>query len=104
MIGVTIISKAHAGKGSELAEAWLNCAKRTLAHDPGCKSFNVMRSHDNPDQVLVFEVYGSKEELDAHNASDLSKELLPTLIPLVAGAPDIHMADLLTPFSSDSSR
>lgn len=99
MIGITILSTALPGKGDELASAWLNAAKQTLAHDPGCKSFNVTRSRSNPDQLLVFEVYASKEAHDAHNASDLSKELLPTLIPLLAGMPDIYEADVLTPLS-----
>lgn len=96
MISVTIVATAHTGKGEELAAAWNHCAKLALTHDPGCKTFHVSRSRDNPDQVLVFEIYGSKEAFDAHSTSELAKELLPTLVPLVSGEPRIYVADLLT--------
>ncbi len=96
MIGVTIITTAQEGKGEELAAAWLNAAKLVLQQDPDCKGFTVSRNKENPDELLCFEIYTSQEALDAHNASELSKELLPTIIPLVAGPPTMYISEILS--------
>ncbi|WP_253830837.1 putative quinol monooxygenase [Prauserella aidingensis] len=104
MILVTILSTAPAGRGEELAAAWLHAAEQTLARDPGCKSFSVARSHDDQDQVVASEIYESKAALDAHNSSDLSKELMPGLVPLIAGQPQVYVGDLLTADGPSSSR
>ena len=95
MIGVTIIAMAQPGKGQELAEAWFRAGKRTMAQDPECKSFVVSIDRENPDQVIASEIYTSQEAVDAHNSSDLAKELLPVLMSLAAGPPTVYTGDVL---------
>ncbi len=48
------------------------------------------------DQLIASEVYTSQEALDAHNDSDIAKEIIPTMISLSAGPPTVHVADVVS--------
>ncbi len=95
MIGATIIATAQPGKGEELARVWADAGRKTLLHDPECHSFVVALSIENSDLVIASEIYTSKAALDAHNDSDLAKELLPALMPLVDGPPTVYVANVV---------
>ena len=66
-----------------------------MAQDPECKSFVVSIDRENPDRVIASEIYTSQEAVDAHNSSDLAKELLPVLMSLAAGPPTVYTGDVL---------
>ncbi len=95
MISVTIIAKAQPGKGQELAKAWAAAGQRTLAEDPECTSFVLAIDQEDADQIIASEVYTSQAALDAHNASELSQEIVPVLMELSAGPPSIYHADVV---------
>ncbi len=95
MICVTVIANAQPGKGQELAQVWAEAGQRTLAEDAECTSFVVGISKEDPDQLIASEVYTSQEALDAHNDSDIAKEIIPTMMSLSAGPPTVHVADVV---------
>lgn len=95
MISVTIVTLAHPGMGDELEQAWVFAARQAVEKDPGCRAIHISRSLDNPDRILAFEIYGSADELAAHNQSALSQELRPILERLVCAPPEIHVATLI---------
>ena len=96
MICVTIIATAQPGKGEELAAIWAQAGQRTLDEDPACKSFVVGISQENPDQLIASEVYTTQEALEAHNDSDISKEIIPVMMAMSAGPPTVHVATVVT--------
>lgn len=45
-------------------------AAECLAHEPGCRQFQVVRLDSTPPHVLFFEAYDDAAAFDAHRASD----------------------------------
>lgn len=89
MIGVTVIVEARPEAADAMQTFWAGTARRVLAEDPGCRLMHVQRCESQPNRFVVFEIYGSQADLEAHEASALSKELLPELVPLMAGPPQV---------------
>jgi len=53
-------------------------------HEPGCLTFRVNRSNDDPNALLLYEEYADQAALDAHSASPHFKEIiLGTIVPLL---------------------
>ena len=48
-----------------LEQAVLDAAQ-SVAKEPGCRQFDVTRSREHPNQVLLYEVYDSAAAFDAH--------------------------------------
>jgi quinol monooxygenase YgiN len=47
-------------------EAAVADASASVANEPGCRQFDVTRSNEHPNRVLLYEVYDSQEAFDAH--------------------------------------
>ena len=41
-------------------------ASASVANEPGCRQFDVTRSNEQPNRILLYEVYDSEEAFDAH--------------------------------------
>jgi quinol monooxygenase YgiN len=47
-------------------EAAIADAGASVANEPGCRQFDVTRSNEDPNRVLLYEVYDSAAAFDAH--------------------------------------
>ena len=47
-------------------EAAIADASASIANEPGCRQFDVTRSNEDPNRVLLYEVYDSSAAFDAH--------------------------------------
>jgi quinol monooxygenase YgiN len=47
-------------------EAAVADASASVANEPGCRQFDVTRSSEQPNRVLLYEVYDSAAAFDAH--------------------------------------
>ena len=45
-------------------------------NEPGCRAYQVSRSEENPDLLLLYEVYDDQAALDVHASSDHFKEIV----------------------------
>jgi quinol monooxygenase YgiN len=95
MIAVTLILQAKPGTADAMATFWEQAAQRVLKEDPGCRLLHAQRDASDPHRFIVFEIYGSQAELDRHNQSELSKQLMPGLIELLAGPPQVMSGELV---------
>jgi len=66
MISMVIIVEAAEGKAEMFAEYITEEARDVLEHEPGCRSFVVSRSVDDPQLFTLAEVYDDQAALDAH--------------------------------------
>ena len=66
MISLVIIVEAAEGKADLFAEYIAEEARDVIANEPGCRSFMVSRSVENPKTFTLAEVYDDKAALDAH--------------------------------------
>jgi len=58
------------------AEALLHELRDASRSEPGCLTFNVARSIENPNVFLLYEEYRDQHALDAHFASDHFQRLV----------------------------
>lgn len=61
--------RARPGAADEVVEA-LREYTRVVRTEPGCVSFTAHRDRADPDAFVLYEVYRSQADLDAHVASD----------------------------------
>lgn len=64
-------------------EAAVADASASLADEPGCRQFDVTRSTDAPNRVLLYEVYDSEAAFDAHLEMPHLKAFRDRIEPLV---------------------
>jgi (4S)-4-hydroxy-5-phosphonooxypentane-2,3-dione isomerase len=66
MISLVIIVEAMQGKADLFAEYIAEEARDVMANEPGCRSFVVSRSLDEPHTFTLAEVYDDQAALDQH--------------------------------------
>ena len=54
---------------SDFAELVAEQARRSLADEPGCLTFDVCHDPENPRVVILYEIYRSRADFDAHLAT-----------------------------------
>lgn len=54
------------GKMDAFLEAALDDARHSVADEPGCRQFDVIRPQGSDDAVVFYEVYDSRADFDAH--------------------------------------
>jgi quinol monooxygenase YgiN len=77
-------------------------AAMSLEHEPGVIYYAFARGVDEPDTVLVVEVYQDAAAQAAHMATDWVRESLPKSMALIEGKPDIKQ--YVTPGSEPVTR
>ena len=68
---------AKPGKGAELAQAFRERAKETTKED-GCMQFEIFRSAEHPDRLVMLELWRDQAAFDAHAKLNTTK---PPLAP-----------------------
>jgi autoinducer 2-degrading protein len=66
MISLVIIVEAAEGKADLFEEYIAEEARDVMAGEPGCRSFVVSRSFENPHTFTLAEVYDDQAALDQH--------------------------------------
>lgn len=76
-IRLVVTMRAKAGKGAALAQAFLPLTKETQK-EPGCEQYEIFRSEEDPDKLVLLERWRDQAALDAHMAVLRSRGPLPT--------------------------
>lgn len=58
-------------------------ASASVANEPGCRQFDVTRPEDQPNQVVLYEVYDSPAAFEAHLATPHLQAFRERIEPLV---------------------
>jgi quinol monooxygenase YgiN len=64
-------------------EAAVADASASVANEPGCRQFDVTRSSEQPNRVLLYEVYDSAAAFDAHLEMPHLKTFRDRIEPMV---------------------
>jgi (4S)-4-hydroxy-5-phosphonooxypentane-2,3-dione isomerase len=64
-------------------EAAIADASASVANEPGCRQFDVTRSNEEPNRVLLYEVYDSAAAFEAHLAMPHLQTFRDRIEPLV---------------------
>jgi quinol monooxygenase YgiN len=59
-------------------------ASASVAKEPGCRQFDVTRSNERPNHILLYEVYDSEAAFDAHLKTPHLKAFRDQIDPWVA--------------------
>jgi len=88
-----------AGKEEEFQQVFLVMRAGVLAHEPGCRMYDLYRNRavdaSGNAQFVVMEQWADQAALDNHREQPHMKEGLPKLASLVAGAPDSQFFDIV---------
>lgn len=87
-------AKAQLGKEKELEKALLNVAKPTR-EQPGCVSFSLYRSTENPGMIVGLERWESSEAHDTHLKGAHVAKLMSEMGPVLAETPSIISYEII---------
>jgi autoinducer 2-degrading protein len=62
--------RLHPGKSEAFMPLLLENARHSLADEPGCRRFDVLRPVEGADRVVLYEIYDSEDAFDAHRTTD----------------------------------
>ena len=58
-------------------------AKASVAEEPGCRQFDVLQDHDNPNRVVLYEVYHDAAAFQDHLGRKHTQTFLAAAKPLI---------------------
>lgn len=88
VLTVVATFQARPGKEADLRAALISLLAPTR-EEPGCVSYDVHQSADDPAKFLFYENWESKEALDAHMRSPHLQKLVPRVDELCMAFPQI---------------
>jgi quinol monooxygenase YgiN len=90
---VTLIAKIKAKQGSEqqLEDAFHDMIKKVRAAEPGCQTYILHKSNQDPTTFVWFETYADQAAFDNHRKTDHMKEMGQRIANLLDGRPQIEM-------------
>jgi quinol monooxygenase YgiN len=72
------------GRADEVIAALERMAPLVKAHEPGCRMYQVSRATEQPDLLLLYELYADAAALEAHRTTPHFKEIIEgTIVPLL---------------------
>ncbi len=84
MIVLTAKYHLQSGKGPEVDAALKRMAPLVKEHEPGCTLYQASRSQQNPDLLLLYEIYADEAALQAHRETPHFKEIIEgTVVPML---------------------
>jgi quinol monooxygenase YgiN len=92
MITVTAIQKAKSSQKPRL-EALMKELTVQVRKEPGCSTFDYLRSRDNPNSYLVIEQYVDQQALTFHQSTDYLKRFIPQMMECLEQAPAVVIYD-----------
>ena len=73
---LVITLSAAPGKGAQFAAAFQKRCEEVRT-EPGCEQFEIFRSADDPDKLVLLERWSDQAALDAHAKMNTTREPLP---------------------------
>ncbi len=91
-MSLTLIAriKAKAGSEQQLEEAFRAMIPKVRAAEPGCQSYVLHRSNQDPTLFVWYEVYRDQAAFDQHRKTDHMKEMGAKIAPLLDGRPQVE--------------
>ena len=84
MITMVARYKVRPGQGDAVETALQRMAPLVKEHEPGCATYQVNRSTDDPDSFLLYEQYVDEAALEAHRQTPHFKEIIEgTIVPML---------------------
>lgn len=72
-------------------------AQDSVGKEPGCFQFDVMQTLDDPNKVVLYEVYASEQAFQMHMGMTHTQTFLAAAKPLVRGQRVLRMARKVAP-------
>lgn len=91
MIGIVAKLKVQQGKESEFERVFLNLRENVLAHESGCKLYELYRMKDDPQTYVVMERYETDQDVDKHRKTDHFRAAGKEFQSILGGAPEVTM-------------
>jgi quinol monooxygenase YgiN len=80
MIVLTAKYHVQPGKVEEVEAALKRMAPLVAESEPGCSLYQVSRSQDNTELLLLYEVYADEEAIQAHRETPHFKEIIEGIV------------------------
>ena len=92
-MSVTLIARIKAKPGSEheLETAFRDMIKKVRAAEPGCLTYVLHKSNQDPTTFVWYETYTDQASFDAHRKTDHMKEMGTRIKDLLDGRPQVEM-------------
>jgi quinol monooxygenase YgiN len=68
-------------------------ARHSVAYEPGCRQFDILRPENSSDPVVFYEVYDSRAAFDAHLATPHLARFREAFPPLVVDERPVRFAE-----------
>ena len=72
-------------------------ARASVADEPGCYQFDVMQTLDDPNKIVLYEVYASEEAFKAHMGMVHTQAFLAAAKPMLRGQRVLSMSRKVAP-------
>lgn len=72
-------------------------AKASVANEPGCRQFDVLRALDDPNRIVLYEVYDSEDAFKTHLEQAHTKTFLAQAKELVTKQTAVKLARSVAP-------
>lgn len=72
-------------------------ARASVADEPGCYQFDVMQTLDDPNKIVLYEVYASEQAFQAHMGMAHTQTFLAAAKPMVQGQRVLRMSRKVAP-------
>ncbi len=95
-IAIIVHYQALAGCGDEVAALLSRHTAATRA-EPGCRDFVELRGSENPDSIVLYERYESREAFDAHLASPHFNDIAAAQIRPLLRERTLEFHQVITP-------
>ncbi|MGH7914278.1 MAG: putative quinol monooxygenase [Candidatus Binataceae bacterium] len=92
-MSVTLIARIKAKQGSEkeLEDAFRDMIKKVRAAEPGCLTYVLHKSNQDPTMFVWYETYTDQGAFDAHRKTGHMKEMGTRIADLLAEKPQIEV-------------
>ena len=72
-------------------------AKASVANEPGCRQFDVLRALDDPNRIVLYEVYDSEAAFKTHLEQAHTKTFLGQMKELIIKQTAVKLARTVAP-------
>ena len=74
-LAIVATIKVSPGKRDDYLKHLRGHAERCLANEPGTLQFEILAPHDDPDALMLYEVYASSDAFQAHWNGESMKQV-----------------------------
>ena len=84
MITLAVKYQCNPGKSDDVIAALRRMSALVKQHEPGCHAYQISRSNDDPDALLLYELYTDQAALEFHAQTSHFKEIVQgEVIPML---------------------